>query len=149
VPGLRSGFVAGDAALIGDYARLRSYSGGASPLPVMATATALWSDETHVEHSRDLYRQKFDIAERLFDGRHGFYRPAGGFYLWLDVGDGEAATQRLWRGAGVKVMPGGYLSRGDFGGETGQTPGAPYIRIALVHEPEITEAALTRVAAVL
>lgn len=153
VPGLRSGFVAGDAALIGEYGRLRSYSGGASPLPVMATATALWNDEDHVEQSRELYRQKFDRAERLFAGRNGFYRPAGGFYLWLDVGDGEAATQRLWREAGVKVMPGGYLSRGDisgdFVGETGQAPGAPYIRIALVHDPEVTDAALTRVAAVL
>ena len=149
VPGLRSGFVAGDKALIGDYARLRSYSGGASPLPVMATASALWNDEAHVDESRDLYRRKFDIAERLFADRHGFYRPAGGFYLWLDVGDGETAAQRLWRDAGVKVMPGGYLSRGDFAGETGQAPGAPYIRIALVHDPEVTEAALTRVAAVL
>ena len=149
VPGLRSGFVAGDAALISEYARLRSYSGGASPLPVLATATALWNDETHVDRSRALYQQKFDAAERLFAGRNGFYRPAGGFYLWLEVGDGEDAAQRLWREAGVKVMPGGYLSRSDLEPETGQAPGAPYIRIALVHEPEVTEAALTRVAAVL
>jgi len=149
VPGLRSGFVAGDASLIGHYARLRSYSGGASPLPVMATATALWNDEAHVDESRELYRQKFDIAERLFSGRNDFYRPAGGFYLWLDVGDGEAAARRLWSEAGVKVMPGGYLSRGNFDAETGQAPGAPYIRIALVHDPDVTEAALIRVAAVL
>lgn len=149
VPGLRSGFVAGDAALISDYARLRSYSGGASPMPVMATATALWNDEVHVEASRALYQRKFDAAEKLFRGRNGFYRPAGGFYLWLDVGDGEAATRKIWAEAGVKVMPGGYLSRGNFDSETGQAPGAPYIRIALVHEPDVTEAALARVAAVL
>lgn len=147
VPGLRSGFVAGDAALMAAYANLRSYSGGASPLPVMAAAAALWRDEAHVAESRALYRRKFDIAAELFDGRHGFYRPDGGFYLWLDVGDGEAAARRLWTEAGVKVMPGTYLSRGGAG--TGRDPGAPYIRMALVHDPATTERALTRAAAVL
>jgi succinyldiaminopimelate transaminase len=154
VPGLRSGFVAGEAGLIADFGRLRNYSGGASPLPVLAVATALWAEESHVVESRVLYRRKFDIAERLFTGKAGFYRPDGGFYLWLDVGDGEAATRRLWREAGVKVMPGGYLSRGsgdveNIAAGTSHAPGAPYIRIALVHDVEITEAALERVADVL
>ena len=154
VPGLRSGFVAGEAGLIADYARLRSYSGGASPLPVTAVATALWNEENHVAESRALYQRKFDIAEHYFAGKCGFYRPAGGFYLWLDVGDGEAAAQRLWAETGVKVMPGGYLSRGDYAAENiepgeGQTPGAPYIRIALVHGVEATESALRRMAAIL
>lgn len=148
VPGLRSGFVAGDAALMADYARLRGYSGGASPTPVMAAAAALWRDEAHVAESRALYRRKFDIAERLLAGRAGFYRPDGGFYLWLDVGDGEAAARRLWSEAGVKAMPGGYLSRAKADG-TGRSPGAPYIRLALVHDPATTEAALSRVAAIL
>ena len=154
VPGLRSGFVAGDADLMTDYARLRSYSGGASPLPVTAVATALWNEESHVEQSRALYQRKFAIAERVFAGKYGFYRPAGGFYLWLDVGDGEAATRRLWSEAGVKVMPGGYLSRGNYTAENiasgeGQAPGAPYIRIALVHDIEVTDSALRRMAEVL
>ena len=147
VPGLRSGFVAGDPRLMADYARLRGYSGGASPLPVLAAAAALWRDEAHAERSRALYRRKFDLAARRLAGRHGFYRPDGGFYLWLDVGDGEAAARRLWTEAGVKVMPGGYLSRAN--GERGQDPGAPYIRMALVHEPAVVDAALSRVAAVL
>lgn len=154
VPGLRSGFIAGDAGLMTDYARLRSYSGGASPLPVTAVATALWNEESHVEESRALYQQKFAIAERTFAGKCGFYRPAGGFYLWLDVGDGEAATRRLWAETGVKVMPGGYLSRGSYAAKNiasgaSQAPGAPYIRIALVHDIEGTDSALRRMAEVL
>lgn len=145
VPGLRSGFVAGDPALIAEFARLRAYTGGATPLPVQAAAAALWRDETHVEESRALYRRKFDTAARLLDGRHGFYRPAGGFYLWLDVGDGEAAARRLWARAGVRAMPGAYLSRP----AAGRGPGTPYIRIALVHDAATAGAALARIADVL
>jgi N-succinyldiaminopimelate aminotransferase len=145
VPGLRSGFVAGDAELMADYARLRSYSGGASPLPVLAVATALWRDEAHVDESRELYRRKFDLAAQRLSGRAGFYRPDGGFYLWLDVGDGEAATRRLWRETGVKAMPGAYLSHG----EGIASPGGPYIRLAMVHDLETTEDALDRLAGAL
>lgn len=148
VPGLRSGFIAGGARLMAEYARLRSYAGGASPLPVMAAAAALWRDEAHVEEGRALYRRKFAIAERLLGGRGGFRRPEGGFYLWLEAGDGEAAARRLWAEAGVKAMPGAYLARDDSRG-AGRNPGAPYIRMALVHDPEATEAALSRAARVL
>ena len=125
VPGLRSGFVAGDADLIADFARLRSYSGGASPLPVLAAAAALWGDEAHVEESRALYRRKFDLAEERLAG---FTRPDGGFYLWLDVGDGAETARRLWREVAIKAMPGAYLSHGD------PNPGTAYIRLALVHD---------------
>lgn len=145
VPGLRSGFVAGDPALVAEFARLRAYTGGATPLPVQAAAAALWRDEAHVEENRALYRRKFDAAARLLGGRHGFYRPDGGFYLWLDVGDGEAAARRLWARAGVKAMPGAYLCRP----ATGRGPGSPYIRIALVHDAATAEAALARIADVL
>ena len=58
-----------------------------------------------------LYRRKFDLAEAAFAGRYGFYRPEGGFFLWLDVGDGEAAALRLWRDAAIRVLPGGYTAR--------------------------------------
>ena len=149
VPGLRSGFVAGDPALIADYARLRSYSGGVTPRPVMAAATALWHDEAHVEESRALYRRKFDLAEAILGRRAGFYRPGGGFYLWLEVGDGEETALRLWREEAVRVMPGAFLSRGGCEGETGRGPGGPYIRIALVHDVEVTEDALRRLASAL
>lgn len=143
VPGLRSGFAVGNARTIALLHRLRTYSCASTPLPTLEAATALWRDEAHVAATRALYRQKFDIAERLLGGRFGFYRPGGGFYLWLDVGDGEAATQKLWADAGVRVLPGAYLTRPD---PDGRNPNQAYIRIALVGEIEPTEEALARVA---
>jgi N-succinyldiaminopimelate aminotransferase len=137
--GLRSGFVAGDPAVMGAFARLRNYGAAVQPLPVLAAAAALWQDEEHVETSRALYRTKFDIADRCLDGRFGHVRPDGGFFLWLDVGDGEAATRRLWAEAGIKVLPGAYLGRPD---EAGQNPGDRCIRVALVDRAETVEAAL-------
>ena len=145
-PGLRSGFVAGDERLIRRFTRLREYGGAAPPLPLLAAATALWRDEAHVAENRALYRKKFDLAEAALGGKHGFYRPDGGFYLWLEVGDGEAAAQRLWREAGIRVMPGAYLARAD---ASGRNPGAGYIRCALVHDLETTDRALQRMRAVL
>lgn len=146
LPGLRSGFVAGDPALIAEFARLRSYGGPASPLPVYAAAAAAWSDETHVSASRALYRQKFDLAQDILGGRFGFYRPDGGFFLWLDVGDSEAAALKLWREAGVRALPGAYLGTP---GAEGLNPGAGYLRLALVESVETTAAALRRLAATL
>ncbi|CCG41686.1 aminotransferase class I/II-fold pyridoxal phosphate-dependent enzyme [Magnetospirillum molischianum] len=141
LPGLRSGFVAGDERVIAAFGRLRSYGGAATPLPVLAAATALWGDESHVVANRDLYRAKIDIAERLLGGRFGFVRPEGGFFLWLEVGDGEAAALTLWREAGIRVLPGAYLAGT---GADGVNPGQRYIRVALVHDLQTTEAALSR-----
>jgi succinyldiaminopimelate transaminase len=146
VPGLRAGFVAGDARLIKRFTRLRDYGGAPPPLPLLAAATALWKDEAHVGENRALYRKKFAMAAEALDGRCGFYRPDGGFYLWLDVGDGEKAATALWREGGVRVMPGAYLGRTDAHGEN---PGRRYIRVALVHDLETTERALGRMSAVL
>jgi aspartate/methionine/tyrosine aminotransferase len=143
-PGLRSGFVAGDPELLARLVRLRAYASPVQPLPLMAAATALWQDEAHVEANRALYRAKFDLAERRLGGRFGFYRPAGGFFLWLDVGDGETACRRLWRAAGVKVLPGAYLSTGG-----AASPGHAYVRVALVDAPEIVDRALDRLTEVL
>jgi N-succinyldiaminopimelate aminotransferase len=78
------------------------------------------------------------MAERIFAGRFGFVRPAGGFFLWLDVGDGEQAALKLWQQAKIRVLPGKYLSRGDVGDR--------FIRVALVHDLAITERALTLMA---
>jgi succinyldiaminopimelate transaminase len=145
-PGLRSGFAAGSAKTIGLFQRLRSYNCAGTPLATLAAATALWQDEAHVVETRATYRAAFDAAERHLSGRFGFYRPEGGFYLWLDVGDGEKATQKLWREAGVKVLPGGYLTHPD---PDGHNAGQQYIRIALISELPTTEAMLARVARVL
>lgn len=142
VPGLRSGFVAGDPALIAAFTRLRAYGGAVTPLPVLAAATALWRDEAHVEQSRTLYRAKIDAAERIFQGRFGFKRPEGSFFLWLKVGNGEAAARKLWQEAAIRVLPGAYLARPTSGGIN---PGAEYIRVALVHDLQTTEAALRRI----
>lgn len=144
--GLRSGFVAGDPELLTRLVRLRAYAAAVQPLPLMAAATALWQDEAHVDVSRDAYRLKLDLAERRLRGRLGFYRPAGGFFLWLEVGDGEAACRRLWRDAAIKVVPGAYLGSSD---ASGRNPGAAYIRVALVDEPAVVDAALERLADVL
>lgn len=147
VPGLRCGFVAGDPRVIAAFSRLRSYGGAAVPLPVLAAGAALWRDEAHVADNRVLYRAKIDAAERILGGRFGFRRPPGGFFLWLDVGDGEAAALRLWREAAIRVLPGAYLARP--GGEGAANPGQRHIRVALVHDLATTEAALRRLAEVL
>lgn len=144
--GLRSGFVAGDPEVIARFLRLRAYAAAVQPLPLMAAATALWGEESHVEANRALYRRKFDLAERRLSNRFGFYRPAGGFFLWLEVGDGEAATVELWRRGGVKALPGGYLAVPD--GE-GRNPASHYIRLALVHDEATVERALDRLVDVL
>ena len=146
VPGMRIGFAAGDEAAIAAFTRLRAYGGASVPLPILAAGAALWRDEAHVADNRAQYRAKFDLAERKLGNRLGFYRPAGGFFLWLDVGDGEAAALKLWREAGIRVLPGGYLAKA---GADGENPGAAYIRVALVHDMATTERALALLSATL
>jgi N-succinyldiaminopimelate aminotransferase len=142
VPGLRSGFVAGDPALIALLLRLRQYGGAQVPLPVMNASAALWRDEAHVEASRALYCEKFDAALEILNGAFGFVRPGGAFYLWLDVGDSEAAAAKLWHDAGVRVLPGAYFGKT---GTDGVNPAAPFIRAALVHDIDTTRDAVTRI----
>lgn len=142
VPGLRSGFAAGDPELIALLLRLRQYGGAQLPLPVMNASAALWRDEHHVEQSRALYREKFDLALDILGGAFGATRPGGAFYLWLDVGDGEAAAERLWGQAGVRVLPGAYLAKSSADGDN---PGKSFIRVALVHDIETTRDAITRI----
>ncbi|MDR3518590.1 MAG: aminotransferase class I/II-fold pyridoxal phosphate-dependent enzyme [Azospirillaceae bacterium] len=144
--GIRSGFVAGDPALIRAFATLRSYGLAGVPLPILAASAALWRDEAHVVESRDRYRARIDAAERALSGRLGFYRPPGGFFLWLDVGDGEAAAAKLWQQAAIKTLPGAYLARPD---RDGNNVSARYLRIALVHEPEIIFENCALIAAIL
>lgn len=148
-PGLRSGFVTGDADLLEQFRRLRNFGGATMPMPIMAASAALWRDDDHVERNRALYRVKFDSAERLFGGDQKFYRPAAGFFLWLDVGrygGGERVARKLWAEAALRVLPGAYLSRP---AASGGSPGDAYIRIALVHAPETTRNALERIVKVL
>ncbi len=113
---------------------------------MLAAAAALWRDETHVVANRARCRKKFDLADKILDGRFGYFRPGGGFYLWLDVGDGEAAALSLWQDAALRVIPGVYLAKSD---ATGHNPGAGYIRCALVHDLNTTEQALNRLGSTL
>lgn len=145
VPGLRSGFCAGDPAFLERFGQFRNVAAPQVPLPVQAASAALWREESHVEASRALYRAKFDAAATLLGNRFGNVRPAGGFFLWLKMtqyGGGEAAAVTLWKDAGVKVVPGAYLTQGV--GE-GADPGSAYVRIALVQDLELTRQALERV----
>jgi len=144
VPGLRSGFVAGDEALITLFKRLRHYGGAQVPLPVQEASLALWQDETHVAENRALYRAKFELAAATL-GPAGA-PPGGGFYLWLEVGDGEAIARRLWAEAGLRVMPGAYMARTD---AAGRNPGAGHIRVALVDDLATTRTALERLRPIL
>lgn len=143
--GLRSGAVIGDPGLLDRFWRVRCFGGATVPVPVLAASADLWNDDSHVAETRDLIGARFDAAERLLSGRFGYYRPDAGFFLWLDVGDGEAAARRLWREAGLHVMPGAYLAR-----DTGDgNPCQAFIRIALVHEVALVENALQRLTEVL
>lgn len=141
LPGLRSGFAAGSADAIARFRILRSYAGAPVPLPHQRVSEVAWADEDHVTENRALYQAKYAIADRIFGNVPGYLPPEGGFFLWLPVEDGEAAAIRLWRDAGVQVLPGAYLSRDTDAGN----PGTGYIRVALVGPADETEDALTRI----
>ncbi|MEL7279939.1 MAG: aminotransferase class I/II-fold pyridoxal phosphate-dependent enzyme [Pseudomonadota bacterium] len=128
LPGLRSGLVASGPETIKRLKTLRNYAGSPLPMPLQRVAEKVWADETHVEENRALYQDKYALADEIMSGVPGYEGPEAGFFLWLPVDDGEAATIKLWTETGVKVLPGAYLGRdGD-----GENPGKPYIRAALV-----------------
>lgn len=140
LPGARSGFVAGGPASMARVRQLRSYQGAPVPLPLQALSARAWSDETHVVENRALYARKYKIANEIFGAMQGYDSPAGGFFLWLPVEDGEAAALKLWTETGIRVLPGAYLARE----VEGRNPGAGYIRVALVAPEDETRSALTR-----
>ena len=114
LPGLRIGFAAGDKSFMRAFLELRNVAAPMVPTPMQHVAIAAYNDEKHVEENRRLYREKFDLADQIVGDRYGYRRPAGGFFLWLDVsaqGGSETATLRLWREAGLRVVPGRYLAR--------------------------------------
>lgn len=143
LPGLRSGFSAGDPDLTSAFAQFRNLAAPQVPLPIMAVSIAAWNDDADAAANRALYDAKFTTAERIIGNRFGFKRPDGGFFLWLDMkeaGGGEKAALALWQEAGIRVLPGGYLSRDTADGN----PGTEYIRVALVGDEDETARALTR-----
>ncbi|MEO8407175.1 MAG: succinyldiaminopimelate transaminase [Oxalobacteraceae bacterium] len=143
VPGMRSGFVAGDAELIRKFLLYRTYQGGAMSPPVQAASIAAWNDEAHVQENRSKYQQKFSQVTPLLQSALEVALPDAGFYLWADVGgrtglsDVEFARQ-LYAEYNVTVLPGSYLAREAHG----VNPGRNRIRMALVAEvDECLEAA--------
>jgi aspartate/methionine/tyrosine aminotransferase len=144
LPGMRVGFAAGDRKFLSAFHELRNVAAPQVPVPLQQVAVAAYSDETHVEENRRLYRLKFDLADQILGSRYGYHRPAGGFCLWLDVsahGGDEAATVKLYKEGGVRVIPGSYLARVQ---ADGSNPGAGYIRVAMVQDSETTAEALHR-----
>jgi aspartate/methionine/tyrosine aminotransferase len=149
LPGMRVGFAAGDRRFLGSYLELRNVAAPQVPTPAQYVAIAAYQDEAHVKENRKLYSEKFDLADQIIGSRYGYERPAGGFFLWLDVskqGGSEIATKRLWAEAGVRVVPGRYLAREQ---ADGSNPGADYIRVAMVQDKTATAEALHRLVAVL
>jgi len=129
LPGLRSGFVAGDAALIKPFLLYRTYHGCAMPIPTQKASVAAWSEDGHVLANRALYRAKYDQVLPVLQPVIDATRPAGGFYLWLPVGgDDEAFTAELFATQNITVVPGSYLARDTGAGN----PGAGFIRLSLV-----------------
>jgi N-succinyldiaminopimelate aminotransferase len=143
VPGLRSGFVAGDARLLQSFLLYRTYHGGAMGLPIQHASIAAWSDEAHVVHNRALYREKFAAVMPILEPVMDVRLPDAGFYLWPRIPDslGMSETEfarELFAQAHVTVLPGSYLARNVHG----YNPGAQRVRLALVAETaECVEAA--------
>jgi N-succinyldiaminopimelate aminotransferase len=134
VPGMRSGFVAGDAKLIEAFLRYRTYHGSAMGGMVQAASVAAWNDEVHVEENRALYREKFAQITPLLSQVLDVALPDAGFYLWAGVpgGDDEAFAVELLAQYNVTVLPGRYLARE----VNGVNPGQGRIRMALVAQPQ-------------
>lgn len=140
VPGMRSGFVAGDAALIKPFLLYRTYHGSAMSGMVQAASIAAWSDEQHVVENRALYRQKFEQVTPVLQSVLDVELPDAGFYLWAAVpgGDDTRFARDLYAQYNVTVLPGSYLARESMG----HNPGQGRIRMALVAETtECLEAA--------
>lgn len=143
VPGMRSGFVAGDAKLIADFLRYRTYHGCAMAGYTQQASISAWNDEEHVKHNRALYRNKFNSALEILGAVLDVQMPDAAFYLWptLPVDD-ETFTRDLFQQQGVTVLPGRYLSRTI----NGLNPGENHVRIALVASHHECEQALRRIA---
>ena len=143
LPGLRSGFVAGDARLLERFLLYRTYHGCSMPLPVQSASIVAWGDDAHARANRALYREKFARVVPILAPHMAVEAPAGGFYLWPDTGrDDEAFVRDLYARKNVTVVPGSYLARDAGAGN----PGAGRVRISLVAEVDECVAAAHRLA---
>jgi N-succinyldiaminopimelate aminotransferase len=138
-PGMRSGFVAGDAEILKQFLLYRTYHGCAMSLPIQQASIAAWSDEKHVEENRVQYRQKFDAVLEILPPVLNVSRPTASFYLWPETPmDDEIFTKEIYQQQHINVVPGSYLSRT----VDGFNPGKNRVRLALVASvDECTQAA--------
>lgn len=142
VPGLRSGFVAGDSELIASFLRYRTYHGCAMPLHVQKASIAAWNDEAHVKENRDKYREKFTTVCDILSPVLSVTPPPASFYLWPELPDSDTDFARnLYTSENIKVLPGSFLSRNI----NDVNPGTNRIRIALVAEVKECIEAATRI----
>ena len=130
LPGLRSGLIAGDAGLIARFAKLRSYTGPATPLPLQHVAARAWADEAHVGKNLAVYRKSLEV---FFEAYGEGEVPAGSFFVWLSVANDEAFAKAAFVQQAVTVLPGSYLSADEADGDN---PGRGFVRAALVDGPE-------------
>ncbi len=129
LPGMRSGFVAGDENIIQSFLLYRTYHGCAMPPAHQLASIAAWNDETHVENNRELYRVKFDTVLEILQSACDARKPDAGFYIWLSTpGSDTDFAQQLFTQQNVTVLPGSYLSRD----VNGHNPGSGHVRMALV-----------------
>lgn len=142
LPGLRSGFVAGDASLLAPYLLYRTYHGSAMPVQHQLASIAAWNDEEHVRENRRLYREKFSAFREIVGDTLPLILPDAGFYFWAatPIADDEFA-RRLFEKTHVTVLPGRFLGRE----VNGENPGAGYVRMALVANPEECREAAKRI----
>ncbi|MFN0162147.1 MAG: succinyldiaminopimelate transaminase [Burkholderiales bacterium] len=144
VPGMRSGFVAGDPEIVSRFLLYRTYHGSAMSLPVQHASIAAWGDEAHVRDNRALYRRKFDAVLPILEPVLDVRRPDAAFYLWARVpGPDDLFARDLYAQTGVTVLPGSYMGRA----VDGVNPGQGYVRMALVAGVEECVEAAERVAA--
>ena len=139
VPGLRSGFVAGDPEILKPFLLYRTYHGSAMAVPTQLASIAAWEEDSHAVANRRLYQEKFARVLPILSPVMNVEKPAGAFYLWPDVGgDDERFTRELFARKNITVLPGSYLARGGagtgagVGAGAGDNPGAGRVRISLV-----------------
>jgi aspartate/methionine/tyrosine aminotransferase len=147
LPGLRSGLVAGCPGLIERFRAFRNVAGPTVPTPLLAASAACWRDEVHVVANRAAYQERMAAAEHILGER--MTRPGGGFFIWLEVGNGEEFARWAWSEQGVRVLPGAYLGREISIGKTQSNPGFSYVRVALVNNLSTIMTALERLREIL